>query len=70
MKIVDARGLSCPEPVILTKRALLTNEKEYEVQVDNTTAVNNVTRFSTNNGFDVTVEKQEDYFLLKLRRKG
>lgn len=70
MKIVDARGLSCPEPVILTKRALLTNEKEYEVQVDNTTAVNNVTRFSSNNGFDVTVEKQEDYFLLKLRRKG
>lgn len=70
MKIVDARGLSCPEPVILTKRALLTNEKEYEVQVDNTTAVNNVTRFSTNNGFNVTVEKQEDYFLLKLRRKG
>ena len=35
MQIVDARGLSCPEPVILTKQALASNEAEYQILVDN-----------------------------------
>ena len=35
MKQVDARGLSCPEPVIMTKNALASNEAAYEVLVDN-----------------------------------
>ena len=31
MKRVDARGLSCPEPVIQTKNAMASKEAEYEV---------------------------------------
>ena len=39
MKTIDARGLSCPEPVIRTKNALASGEKAYTVMVDNVTAV-------------------------------
>lgn len=38
MKRVDARGLSCPEPVIQTKNAMASKEAEYEVLVDNVVA--------------------------------
>ena len=34
MKTIDARGLSCPEPVIRTKNALASGEKAYTVMVD------------------------------------
>ena len=29
MKIIDARGLSCPEPVILTRQAMASGEASY-----------------------------------------
>ncbi len=64
MKTVDARGLSCPQPVLMTKAALASGEKAYEVLVDNATAKENVTRFATNSGYKVSVaEKGEDYVL-------
>ena len=44
MKVIDARGLSCPEPVILTKNAFASKEAQYEVLVDNPTAKENVSR--------------------------
>ena len=44
MKTIDARGLSCPEPVIRTKNALVSGEKAYTVMVDNVTAKENVSR--------------------------
>lgn len=64
MKTVDARGLSCPQPVLMTKNALASNENSYEVLVDNSTAKENVTRFATNSGYKVAVaEKDGDYIL-------
>ena len=46
MKTIDARGLSCPEPVIRTKNALASGEKAYTVMVDNVTAKENVSPVS------------------------
>lgn len=46
MKTVDARGLSCPEPVIQTKNAMVSGEAAYEVLVDNVVAKENVSRFA------------------------
>jgi TusA-related sulfurtransferase len=64
MKTVDARGLSCPQPVLMTKNALASKENSYEVLVDNSTAKENVTRFATNSGYKVAVaEKDGDYVL-------
>ena len=33
MKKVDARGLSCPEPVISAKNAMESGDKEYELSL-------------------------------------
>ena len=67
--MIDARGLSCPQPVIKTKQAI---EKEHpdalEVLVDNRTAVENVTRFAMSAGYQTAVEPQGRDFLLKLTK--
>ena len=53
MKRVDARGLSCPEPVIQTKNAMASREAQYEVLVDNVVAKENVSRFAIHQGYQV-----------------
>ena len=47
--VVDARGRSCPEPVILTKQALDQNGSRATVLVDNQVAVDNITRTTMEN---------------------
>ena len=50
-KIVDARGLACPQPVILTRKALAEGGFELlEVIVDNASSKENVARFATHSG--------------------
>lgn len=68
MKTVDARGLSCPEPVIMTKNALASKEAAYEILVDNVTAKENVTRFATNQGYKVVVTENGEDFVLKVTK--
>ena len=69
MKTVDARGLSCPEPVIQTQNAMASGEAAYEVLVDNVVAKENVSRFANHQGYQVQVEKQgDDILLLKIRK--
>lgn len=68
MKNIDARGLACPEPVLLTKRALSNNETELEVMVDNQTAAQNVTRYASNQGFKVTSNVSGDDFILTITK--
>lgn len=54
MNTVDARGYSCPEPVLMTKRALDKSGAPLTVLVDSQTPVQNVTRFAVNAGFKVS----------------
>ena len=68
MKRVDARGLSCPEPVIRAKNAMEFGDKEYEILVDNVVAKENVSRFANHQGYQVQVEEQGDDILLKIRK--
>jgi len=68
-EIVDARGLACPQPVILTKKALET-KNDITVLVDNTTALENVKRFASNSGCSVEVsEETGGIFKLKIVKK-
>jgi selenium metabolism protein YedF len=53
-ELVDATGLTCPEPVILTKKALDAHD-EVTVLVDNTTALENVKRLASVSGCGVDV---------------
>lgn len=68
MTTVDARGLSCPEPVIMTRKALMTNEAEYVIMVDNTASRENVTRFAEHQGYAVTVNEENGAYSLTLRK--
>lgn len=63
MNQIDARGYSCPEPVLMTKRAL-EQGLSLIVLVDNETPLQNVRRFAVNNGYQVTWKAVgEDYEL-------
>lgn len=62
---VDARGLSCPQPVLLTKKAMEQSSDSYSVIVDNETAMQNVQRFMSNKGYNVKIESIESDYVLK-----
>jgi len=65
-RTVDARGLLCPEPVLLTKKAIdQLPGGSIEVIVDNPAAKENVTRLCENKGWNVVVKQQGlDYLLV------
>lgn len=50
---IDTSGLSCPEPVLRTKKAIKNSPKMIEVVVDNNTALQNVTRFLEKQAYKV-----------------
>lgn len=53
---VDARGLSCPEPVLLTMNAMKSHKSEQiRVLVDEAHAKENVRKCALNQGRKVTV---------------
>ena len=61
IKIVDARGLSCPQPVMLTHKALQEAGKgTVEVLVDTSTSRDNVSRAAASSGWAVTIQEQPD----------
>ena len=67
--IVDARGLSCPQPVLATKKALEgLSEGRVEVLVDTVTSRENVARFAGSRGWNVEKEEREDGFCVILVR--
>lgn len=68
MKTIDARGLSCPEPVILTRQAMMSGEAAYEVIVDNNTSKENETRYAQHQGYKVAVTEQDGEFTLSLSK--
>lgn len=45
MEILDARGLSCPEPVIMLSKAMMSKENKYQMIVDSPTAKENVSNY-------------------------
>lgn len=61
---IDARGMSCPQPVLITKKALENNPEGVEILVDNTTAKMNVERFMKNAGYKVTIKEEDDSYKL------
>ncbi len=64
---IDARGLSCPQPVVLAKKALdRVGKGTVEIWVDTVTSKENVSRFARSSGCTVSVEEKEREFLVKL----
>ncbi|PUU89838.1 sulfurtransferase-like selenium metabolism protein YedF [Halanaerobium sp.] len=68
MKEIDARGLVCPKPVVLTKKAMADNDEILTV-VDNRTASENVAKLARKMKAEVTiVEEAEDYFKIMIKK--
>lgn len=68
MNVLDARGLSCPEPVVMMRKAMASNESSYEMLVDNVASKENVTRFAQHQGYQVSVEESNGEYRLTVTR--
>ena len=68
VKTVDARGLSCPQPVILARKAIQEGQFPIEVLVETVTSRENVRRASEKLGCRVTVEEMGGEFKLVLSK--
>ena len=66
---VDARGVSCPEPVIMTKKALQENRRGVEVVVDNVTAKSNIERFAKISGFTAESRVTGSDYIITITKK-
>jgi TusA-related sulfurtransferase len=68
-QIIDARGLSCPQPVILTNQKIKEIGKgEFEVLVDTETSKENVSRLAQQSGWQVEVKQEGEDIRLALRK--
>ena len=67
-KIVDACGLSCPEPVLKLKQ-VIDGADEIELLVDSQVCVENCSRFAGSKGFSVTVNGGSGQYVMTLTKK-
>ena len=70
-KKLDARGLACPAPVLMTKDAVEKDKLDrVEVIVDNEAAKENVSRFLGAQQFSVTSAEEGDDYKICAQRQG
>jgi len=66
---VDARGLSCPQPVLMFMDAVKSAaDKEFTVLVDSEASMENVTRAAESKNCTVTVTQEADEYRLTIVR--
>lgn len=68
MKNIDVRGLNCPEPVILVKKAMESGEKEIEAIADAKVAVENITRLCNKMSYSIEVNTKDGDFVLSIKK--
>ena len=67
--MIDARGLSCPMPVLMVQREVKKNNPEaLEVLVDNMTAVGNITRFAASQHYAVKADEIDGEYKMTLTK--
>lgn len=62
MKEVDARGLSCPEPLMMTAEALKSAKGTVKVLVDEAHQKMNVQKYAKDHGKKSSVTEKDGYF--------
>ncbi|MGI6319351.1 MAG: preprotein translocase subunit TatB [Firmicutes bacterium] len=70
--IVDARGLSCPQPVIMTLNTIKKVKKgDIVIVVDTDTAKENVSRAAKAQGWEVAdIQPEEDGYSITIRKES
>jgi len=65
---IDARGLACPEPVVLARKAMLTPGcQRVLVRVNDEAAIENIQRMATTQGWLVQIDRQAGETVLVLQ---
>ena len=64
-KVVDACGLSCPEPVLKLKQ-IIDATNEIELLADSQVSVENCARFAQSRGFRVSVDGGNGKYIMTL----
>ncbi|HHX78113.1 MAG TPA: preprotein translocase subunit TatB [Firmicutes bacterium] len=68
-KAIDCCGYSCPEPVIMARKALMeAGSGKVQVKVSTAVARDNVSRAARGMGWSVQVEETDGIYLLALSR--
>jgi TusA-related sulfurtransferase len=70
VKEVDARGLSCPLPVLKTKEAIEKEEGDILVKVDTATSRDNVARLAKSKNLLCEIEEKEGEYHILIKKGG
>ncbi len=68
MNKIDTRGMSCPQPVLMTKKALDKHPEGVAIIVDNNTAKRNVERFLKSSGYTTKITEDGEDFILEAKK--
>lgn len=67
--MIDARGLSCPMPVVMVQKEVQKNApQELTVQVDSMVCVENITRYAHLQGYKVSFQEDGGDFVMTLHK--
>lgn len=66
MKTIDARKLNCPQPLILSKKALEEGENEIIVLVDNDTPKQNILKYCNKMGYVADAAEKDGHIEIKI----
>ena len=67
--MIDARGMSCPIPVVMVQQEIKMNApKELSIKVDSMVCVENITRYARLHGYGITVAEEKDEFTMTLKK--
>ncbi|NLV66332.1 MAG: SirA family protein [Spirochaetes bacterium] len=66
---IDARGLSCPQPVVLTQQAIKKGLTEFQVLVDTVVSKENVLRCVEKNKLAGSAAADGETFIISVSKK-
>lgn len=69
-RIVDARGLNCPQPVIMTKKVMDEDDGSLEIItiVNQNAALENVSKLAAHQGYKYEVEEKDGDFYIHMKK--
>ena len=72
MKTIDAKGKTCPLPLIMTKKAIseAAQDETLEILVDNEISMKNVSRFLEDNGMKINIETKGSVYHIYVNKTG
>ncbi len=68
--MIDARGQSCPIPVVMVQDAVKKGNSpaELQVKVDAMVCVENISRYAMSQGYSVSTEEENGEFTMTLKK--